>query len=349
MIIPTGSLQFTWTIAHFFNPAKNKSFKYSDVKLFLAVKDSTVVGRIMGVINRRYNEAKNEKHARFCFLECYEDEAVSQALLDAVERWARSEGMLKLVGPLGFSDKDPQGFLVEGFDEPQVIATTCNFPYMPDLVENYGFEKEVDLVVYHLGIPEEVPDVYKRVTGWVLNREHLHIREFKKRKELKAVIRPVLQLMNETFTDIYGFDPLTPKEMDEFAGRYIPLLDPKFVKVIENENSEVVAFIIGMPDLSKGIQKAKGHIFPFGIFHILRAGKKTDQLNLLLGAIRKDYRGKGLDAVMGGKMIESAHDAGLKHIDSHLELETNVKVRAEMEKMGGQVYKKYRIYQKSIS
>ena len=332
----------------FFNPAKNKSFAYSDAKLFLAYRDSTVVGRIMGIINRRYNESKNEKHARFCFLECWNDKEVSSALLSAVEDWARAEGMVKLVGPLGFSDKDPQGFLIEGFEEPQVIATTCNFPYMPELTEAFGFKREVDLVVYHLEIPEEVPEVYRRVSGWVLNREHLHIREFKKRKELKPVIRPVLRLMNETFTEIYGFDPLTGKEMDEFAARYIPLLDPKFIKVIENAKKEIVAFIIGMPDLSTGIQKSKGYLFPFGIFHILRAGKKTRQLNLLLGAIREDYRGKGLDAVMGSKMIESAHEAGLKHIDSHLELETNVKVRAEMEKMGGRVYKRYRIYQKEI-
>ena len=332
----------------FFNPRKNKSFAYSDVILMLAYRDSTVVGRIMGIVNHRYNESRNEKHARFCFLECWNDEEVSSALLSAVERWAIDRGMVKLVGPLGFSDKDPQGFLVEGFDKPQVIATTCNFDFMPHLVTSYGFEKEVDLVVYHLDIPDEIPEVYKRISGWVLSREHLVTREFTRRKELRAVIRPVLQLMNDTFEEIYGFDRMTGKEMDEFAARYIPLLDPRFIKVIENGKGDVVAFIIGMPDLSKGIQKSRGYLFPTGIFRILRAGKKTDQLNLLLGGIREDYRGKGLDAVMGAKMIESAHRGGLKRIDSHLELEDNLKVRAEMEKMGGVVYKRYRIYQKTL-
>ena len=142
---------------------------------------------------------------------------------------------------------------------------------------------------------------------------------------------------------------MTGKEMDEFAARYIPLLDPRFIKVIENEKAEVLAFIIGMPDLSNGIRKSRGYLLPIGILQILRAGKKTKQLNLMLGGIRKDYRGMGLDAIMGAKMIESAHVAGLNHIDSHLELEDNHKVRAEMERMGGVVYKRYRIYQKPLN
>ncbi len=332
----------------FFNPARNKSFQYSDTILLLAYRDRRPVGRIMGIINRRYNELKGEKHARFCFLECWNDGEVASALLGAVEEWSRGKGMVKLVGPLGFSDKDPQGLLIEGFDKPQVIATTCNFPYLPELVESNGFTKETDLVVYTLDIPKEVPETYRRVSERVLGRSNMVVREFMRRKELKPAIRPVLQLMNDTFQGIYGFDPLTGKEMDEFAARYIPLLDPKFIKVIENDKGDVIAFIIGMPDLSKGIQRSRGYLFPIGIFYILRSGKKTRQLNLMLGAIREDYRGHGLDAVMGARMIEAAHEGGLETIDSHLELEDNHKVRAEMERMGGVVYKRYRIFQKPI-
>ncbi|MFC2116082.1 hypothetical protein ACFLTU_06380 [Bacteroidota bacterium] len=332
----------------FFNPAKNKSFQYSDTILLLAYRDKRPVGRIMGVINRRYNEAKGEKHARFCFLECWEDGEVSSALLTRVEEWARSKGMVKLVGPLGFSEKDPQGLLIEGFDQPQVIATTCNFPFLAELVEASGFGKEVDLVVYKLDIPDKVPEIYRKVSDRVLSRNNIMVREFSSRKELKPSIRPVLQLMNETFDGIFGYDQMTGEEMDEFAARYIPLLDPRFIKVLESEKGEVIAFVIGMPDLSKGIQKSRGYLFPVGLIHILRSGKKTKQLNLLLGAVREDYRGLGLDAVMGSRMIESANKAGLKYIDSHLELEDNLKVRAEMERMGGVIYKRYRIYQKPI-
>jgi hypothetical protein len=332
----------------YFNPQKNKSFSYADTILLLAYKDARPAGRIMGIINNRYNESRRESHARFSFLECWDDIEVASALLQAVEEWAGKKGMVKLVGPLGFSDKDPQGLLVEGFNEPIVIATNCNYPYLPKFVENNGFRKEVDLVVYKLDIPEQVPDIYQRIHDRVLSRNNLVIKEYKNKKEIKPAIRPVLSLMNETFQDIYGYDKMTDKEMDELAARYLPLLDPDFIKVVENDKLEPVAFLIGMPDISDGIRKSRGYLLPIGIFHILRSGKKTKQLNLLLGGIREDQRNHGLDAVMGTRMIESAKKAGLKYIDSHLELETNVKVRAEMERMGGKVYKRYRIFQKPI-
>ncbi len=332
----------------FFNPLKNKSFGYSDTILLLAYRGKRPVGRIMGIINRRHNESRGEQHARFCFLECWDDQEVSSALLGTVEDWARQRGMKRLVGPLGFSDKDPQGLLIEGFDEPQVIATTCNYPYLPGLVEAEGFGKEVDLVVYKMNVPEEVPEFYRKISDRVLSRNNLVVREFERRKELKPMIRPVLRLMNQTFREIYGFDEMTEPEMDEFAARYIPLLDPRFIKVLENDRGEVVSFFIGMPDLSRGIQKSRGYLFPIGIIQILRSGKKTKQLNLMLGGIREDYRGKGLDAVMGGRMIEEANKAGLRNVDSHLELENNTRVRAEMERLGGVVYKRYRIYQKAL-
>jgi hypothetical protein len=332
----------------YFNPRKNKSFTYADTILFLAYKDARPAGRIMGIINKRHNETHGESHARFSFLECWDDAEVATALLQAVEKWAGKKGMVKLVGPLGFSDKDPQGLLVEGFDEPNVIATNCNFPYLSDFVRKNGFGKEVDLVVYKLDIPEQVPDTYQRIHDRVLSRNNLVVREFRTRKELKPAIRPVLGLMNETFQDIYGYDNMTGNEMDEFAARYIPLLDPDFIKVVENDRQEPVAFLIGMPDLSEGIRKSKGYLLPIGIFHILRAGKRTKQLNLMLGGIREDHRNHGLDAVMGTRMIKSARKAGLEFVDSHLELETNTKVRAEMERMGGKVYKRYRIFQKPI-
>ena len=160
--------------------------------------------------------------------------------------------------------------------------------------------------------------------------------------------RPVFQLINKTFVEVYGFAPFEEKEMDDFANRYLPLLDPRFIKVIVSPENDVVAFIIGMPDISKGVIKSKGYLIPFGIFQIIRARNTTKQLNLLLGAIHPDYRGKGLDTILGVSMLKSAQQKGLEYIDSHLELEENIKVRAEMERMGGKVYKRYRIFQKAL-
>jgi hypothetical protein len=258
--------------------------------------------------------------------------------------------MSKLVGPLAFSDKDPQGLLVEGFNEPIVIASNCNFPYLVNFMDRYGFNKKTDLVVYQIIIPEKIPSFYERIAERALrNNPKLRLADIRNRKDIKKYVRPVFHLINETFTDIYAFTPMEEKEMDEFAKRYILILDPKYLVVLLNEKEEVVAFVLGMPDINEGVKKSKGKLFPFGFIHILRAQKKTKQLSLLLGAIRKDYRNSGLDAVLGKTILKNASKAGLKYLDSHLELETNIKVRAEMEKMGGQVYKRFRIYEKDIS
>jgi hypothetical protein len=220
---------------------------------------------------------------------------------------------------------------------------------LPRLVENAGYSKEIDLVVYKLNVPDTIPEFYNRILDRTFrNNKDLRIINFTSKKQIKPYIKPVLSLVNETFKDIYGFTPLDDQEMKEFATRYLPVLNPKFIKVIINSNKEVIAFIIAMPDISDGIRKCKGYIFPFGLFHIFKSQKKTKQLNLLLGAIKENYRNKGIDTLMGVKILEEAKKAGLKYIDSHLELEDNVKVRAEMEKMGGIVYKKYRIFQKGL-
>lgn len=333
----------------FFNPKKNRAFDHCDTVLALAFKNNQVVGRIMGIISRHYNSMHHENHARFAFMETWNEEEVFNALIAYVSDWAKQKGMNMLVGPLAFSDKDPQGFLIEGFDETVSIASNCNFPYMVELSEKNGFQKKVDLVVYKIEVPQEMPDFYRKIEQrFIRNNGHLKIVEFTARAKIKPFIKPVFNLINRTFTEIYGFIPFTEKEMEDFANRYLFLIDPGFVKVIVNGKNEVVSFVIGMSDISKGIQKAKGYLFPTGILRIFHSGKKSKQLNLLLGAIDPDYRGRGLDVMMGIKMLESAKVKGKTTIDTHLELEYNTLVRAEMERMGGQVYKRFRIFQKTL-
>lgn len=334
----------------YFDPRKNKAFEYSDTILLLAEKDGEVVGRVMGIINRRYNEVRNEKTARFGFLESIKDQEVVHALLSRVEQWAREKGMTRIIGPYGFSDQDPEGFLIKGFEHRATIATYYNFEWMPEMVEKEGYTKDIDYFVYKIEIPKEIPEIYRRVSERILKKGNFQLLEFKKRKEIKPWVRPIISLMNETYVEsnIYGYAPLDEKEMDALAKKYLPVLDPRFVKAVLKDG-QPVAFIIGIPDLTAGIQKARGRLFPFGFIHILRAAKKTKQLDLLLGAIKKEYRGQGLDALMGMAMISSAQKAGFEIIDTHHEMESNVRVRAEMERMGGQIYKVYRVYQKSLA
>lgn len=333
----------------FYDPEKNPAFSHSDTVLLLAYRGKEAVGRIMGIVNRKYNAAHQENDARFFALECYDDYEVAEALLAEIEHWAGSMGCENLVGPLGFSDKDPQGFLIEGFEEPVVIASSCNFPFLVHFVEKAGFQKKTDLVVYHLNVPEEIPAFYHAIAARARrNNNGLRLVEPKNRREIKKWVRPVFHLVNETFGDIYAFSEMSEKEMDEFAARYLMILDPRFLKLILNETGELIAFVLGMPDISPGVIKARGRVFPFGFIHILRSQKKTTQLNLLLGAVKKGYRNNGIDTILGTTMLESAKEAGMRTIDSHLELETNVKVRAEMEKMGGRVYKRFRIWEKGV-
>ena len=333
----------------FFNSKKNKSFQSCDTILFLAYRGKEVVGRIMSIIHHKYNRDHNENHARFAFFETWNDEEVAAALLRKVETWAKEKGMDYMVGPLAFSDKDPQGFLIEGFDEPSVIASNCNFPYQVELLEKNSFAKEVDLVEYKINIPNPLPEFYLKIEERAIRmNQGLHVLEFTSRRKVKPYIHPVLKLLNLTFVEIFGFVPFTEDEMDDFANRYLFLINPRFIKVVVNNQNEVVAFVVGMSHIGDGIQKAKGYLFPFGIFKIFAAARKSNQLNLLLGGVDPAYRGKGLDVMMGVKMMQSATAQGKTIIDSHLEMENNIKVRREMEKMGGVVYKRFRVFGKEL-
>jgi hypothetical protein len=332
----------------YYDPKKNKSFSYCDTSLALAYRDNEIVGRIFCLINHRYNESHNEKNGRFTNLECYDDQEVAHALLTYAENWVRAKGMDKIVGCLGFSDKDPQGVLVEGFDAPIVIATNGNLPYIPKLIENEGYVKEIDSVDYQIIIPETVPEFYMKVYERAMLNKEIVLLEFTKRSDLKPLIRPIFSLINEAYAHIYAFAPFEEKEMDDFANRFLFLIDPAFVKVITNKDGKILAFIIGMPDISEGIRKSKGYLFPFGLLQIMRSSKKTKMLTLLLGAIQDNHRNFGLDTIMGIKMLDSCRKAGIGSIDSHLILETNTKMRAEIEKMGGKVYKRYRVFQKKL-
>jgi len=332
-----------------FNAKKNKGFKYCDTKLLLAYSGKKIIGRIMGIINHRYNQFRNEKTARFGYLETWEDEETVKTLLSSIESWARDNKMEKIVGPYGFTDQDPEGFIIDGFESPVTIPGYYNFEWLPGLVEKQGYSKDIDYVVYKLDIPKEFPEFYKKIYERVKRKGEFEIIEFRKRAELKPWIKPVLKLMNECYSqsDIYGYTPLEEEEMQDLAKRYLPLLDPRFVKGVK-KGDEAVAFIVGMPNFTEGIRKAKGRLLPFGIFRVMRAAKKTKQLDLLLGAVKEKYRGRGLDVLMGVKMLMSAHKAGLELIDTHHEMETNTKVRAEMEKMGGVIYKRFRVYKKQL-
>ena len=330
-----------------FDEKNNKSYRYADTVLYLAYRDKKVVGRIMGIINRRYNEIHNENNGRFCFMEAYEDQEVVHALITRIEEWARDKGMVKLVGPLGFSDKDPQGFQIEGFEHQKFIVCPTNDSYLPEMIGKEGYTKEEDLVNYLARVPDEMPEVYQKIISRVSQNNGYKVVEFRSKREFNKYIVPVLELMNQTFAEIYGFVPLEDSEKKEMASRYMMILNPKFVKIVEASDG-VVGFAIGIPDISEAVRKSSGKLIPFGIIRILVALRTSKKLLMLLGGVRKDYRNKGLDVLMAVKMLQACMDNKMELIDLHLILEKNTRMRAECERIGGQVIKRFRIFQKPL-
>ena len=329
------------------NPKKNRAFGYCDCTLALARCGVEVVGRIAGIVNHRYNESRGERSARFSHLECVESQGVAHALLEHVEAWGRHRGMTRVVGPLGFTDQDPEGFLVDGFEHEPSLATYYNFEFVVRLLEAEGYGKEMDYVVYCVPVPSTTPELYARLSARIIERGKFELIEFETRREIKPYIRPMLDLMNESFVDLAGFSRLDEGELGDLARRYLPVIDPRFVKCAVVEG-QLAGFIAGIPNMNDGFRRANGRLLPIGWLHILRAGKQTRRLDLLLGAIEASFRGRGADVVLGDAMIRSARDAGFVVIDSHHELEDNYRMRREMEKIGGEEYKRFRVFQKTL-
>jgi GNAT superfamily N-acetyltransferase len=333
----------------FHDPEKNPALKHCEVVRFIARMNDHPVGRVMGIIHHTYNAQHGERTARFHQLDVINDQAVAEALLQHVEDWAREHGMEALVGPFGISDKDPQGAQVEGFEHLPVLATATNPSFLPALIEGAGFQPFRDLVVYRLDIPEEIPSTYQRIAERVLRNGDLRAIGFKNRSSLKPWILPVLRLVNEAYAGVYGFVPMTEEEMMHLAETYLPVLDPRFIFIIVDPSDRPAAFVVAIPDMSEGIRKAGGRLFPFGFLRVIWAMRHTRQLDLFLGGVHPAHQGRGLTTLLGVELFHAAKAHGLTFIDSHLVLETNMRMRAELERLGGKIYKRYRIYRRELS
>lgn len=333
----------------FFDKDRNPSYKNNKAKLFLAYNDQQVVGRIMGIIPTKYNEGKEIKCARFSYMECYEDKEVFDALLKAVTDWALGLDCQELIGPMGFSDKEPQGFVTKGFDEPTMFVTNCTYPYMKEFIEENQFNSFVKLHEYEVPIDDQIKTRYEKFIERVARNHQVKLLEFKKGKQVKPYVSGVFALINKTYKEIYGFTEVTEAERDEFANRFLPLLNPKLIKIIVDQHDKVVAFVIAMPDLSEGIRKARGRVYPVGWIHLLKSFRTSKRLVLLLGGVDPAMQNKGLDAILAESLFKSAIELGFKTMDSHLIMKDNKKMIAEIERLEGhRLCKEYTIYKKTI-
>ncbi|MDO9187369.1 MAG: hypothetical protein Q7W13_15250 [Bacteroidia bacterium] len=301
----------------------NPAFDFCEAKLWLVYKHNEIVGRIAGIINHRSNEVWNENVVRFGWIDFIDDAKVSETLLKTVEEWGKSHGMSKVQGPLGFSDMDLEGMLVEGFNEIGTQAVIYNYPYYPVHLEKHGYSKDVDWVQYEIKVPNEIPEKVKRISELVQTKYGLMILNFKTAKEILPYADQMFSVLNQAFKNLYGFVPLTEKQIKHYVNLYFSMVNPKYVSFVVDKNNEVVGFGLGFLSLSKALMKAKGKLFPFGFIHILKDMKKNDTADLLLQAVKDEYKSKGVPAIFYAHMMQAFIDNGVKTtISSHV-LEEN--------------------------
>ena len=320
---------------------KNPAFEVCDAVLFLAYKDGKIAGRIAGIINHGSNTAWEEKRARFGFVDFIDDAEVVDALFDAVIRWAKEKGMTELHGPLGFTDMDHEGMLVEGFDQLGTMATIYNYPYYPKHLERMGFEKDQD---WHES------EKHQRIGEIVRKKYGLSIRKFKNKEEIMPYAHKIFHTLNAAFEPLYGFSALTEKQIDYYINMYIPMLRYELVTVITRDaDDEVVGFGISLPSLSKAMQKANGHLFPFGWIHLLKALKsKPKVIDLYLTGVLPEYQSKGVNALLFNDLIPVYNRLGVVYAESNPELENNSAVQAQWNYFKREHHKTRRAFIKKI-
>jgi GNAT superfamily N-acetyltransferase len=335
-----------------FSPQKNPAFEFCEASYFLALRDDKIVGRVAAIINHRANDTWQKKEVRFGWIDFIDDAEVADALIAAVEQWGKAKGMDTIQGPLGFTDMDAEGMLVEGFDRLSTMATIYNYPYYPQHMERMGFEKDADWVEFNIYVPETVPEKMQRISDLISRKYHLHIKKLKNMKEVRAggYGEKIFQLINESYAPLYGFSRMTEAQIKQYIEMYLPILDLRMVTLVEDEQNELVAVGISMASLSRALQKAKGKMFPFGWFHLAKALflKRPDTLDLLLVGVKPEYQSRGVNALLFTDLIPIYRKLGYVKAESNPELETNNKVQAQWEYFETEQHKRRRAYKKSI-
>lgn len=333
------------------NPKKNGAFDFSEAQCFLAYKDGEAVGRVAAIINHKANESWGVKQVRFGWIDFIDDLEVSAALLDAVEKFGRERGMTQIVGPLGFTDFDPEGMLVEGFDRLSTMALIYNYPYYPEHMKKHGYYKETGWVEYRITLPEQMPEKHVKFAEIIKRRYNLKLRKLTRSQIKKERYgHKLFQLINDTYCVLYGYSLLSEKQIDQYVDMYLSIVDTKMLTFVENEQGELVAAGISIPSLSEALQKCNGEIFPFGWWHLLKAmyWKKPDTLDLLLIGIRPDYQNKGLNSLVFTDLFDNYKKLGFKYAETNANLETNIKVQAMWEPFEKELHKRRWVFGKEL-
>ena len=335
-----------------FSEKKNPAYEFCESECFLAWRDGKIVGRVAAIINRRANETWNRNAVRFGWIDFIDDIEVSRALIDTVKAWGKERGMTEIEGPLGFTDLDPEGMLVEGFDQLSTMATIYNYPYYPEHMVKLGFGIAADWVEMKIYIPEAIPEKHLRISDIIQRKYNLHIHKYTSKKEVinNGIGRKIFELINEAYAPLFGFSKMTDRQIDQYVNMYIPVVDLRMVTIVEDENNDIVAVGITMPSLSKALQRAKGKMLPLGWYHLLKAlmWKRPKVLDLLLVAVRPDYQGKGVNALLFTDLIPVYQQMGFEYAESNPELEMNEKVQSQWQYFKTEQHKRRRCFKADI-
>lgn len=328
----------------------NPAFEFCEAVYYLAYKNGRIVGRIAGIINHRANEAWNQTHARFGFVDFINDNEVVDALFDTVAKWAKSKGMDMLHGPMGFTDMDKEGMLVEGFDRLGTMITIYNYAYYPKQLERIGFMKDQDWKEYIITIPDSIPERHVRISNLVSQKYGLSVLKFKTNKELIPYGPVVFELINKCYANLYGFSQLSDRQIQYYSKIYMPLLRPDFVTMIRRDKDEkIIGFGLALPNLSRALRKANGSLFPFGFIHLLRALKGRPRVvDLYLMGVLPEYQNRGVNALLFNDLIPIFRQSGAKFAESNPELETNMSVQLQWNYFERKHHKTRRAYIKPI-
>lgn len=327
---------------------KNPAFDFCDAKYWLAIKDGKIAGRIACIINKKYNDKWNAKSARFGWFDFIDDHNVSSALLSAAENWAKSQGMDCMHGPLGFTDMDGEGTLIEGFEEISTLGAIYNYPYYQEHIEKSGYIKDADWIEYEVTMNPVINEKVKRIAEIALTRNNLTVLKVKKAKELIPYAREIFSLLNEAYKDLYGFVELSEKQIDMYVKQYFGYILPEYVPVVLDSNNKVVAFGITMPSLSEALQKSNGNLFPFGFIRILSALKNSKKVDLYLTAVSPELQNKGVNAILIHEVNKVFVKNKIEKVETNRELEANSKVQAQWRFFDSRQHKRRRCYKKIL-
>lgn len=340
-----------WDDLNTFDKEKNGAFEFCEAGFYLAYRGSEVVGRVTAIVNSKANEAWKVRQVRFGWFDFIDDIEVSRALLDKVIEFGRERGMTQIVGPLGFTDFDPEGMLVEGFDRLSTMALIYNHPYYPEHMKKLGYVKETGWVEYRITIPEELPERHIKLAHLVMERNGLKIRKLTRRQVKKEKYgRKLFELINETYCVLYGYSLLSEKQIDLYVDVYLGLVDLRMVTFIEDSEGNLIAAGVTMPSLSEALQKCRGELLPFGWWHLLKSMylKKPDTLDLLLVGVKPEWQNKGVNSLLFLDLFKTVKDMGFKYAETNANLETNAKVQAMWAPFEKELHKRRWVFAKEI-